>query len=251
MNEGTTTMLNQPTLEKLHGLRLSVMAGTWQEQAKDPKRGSLGFDERFALLVEAEHMARDNRRLSRLLKTAELRYPHACIEDVDTSRGVDKAMLMQLAGCGWVGEHLNALITGATGTGKSYLGCALGQMACRRSLMVIYRRVPRLFEELGLARVDGSYARVLAKLAKADVLILDDLGVGTLKEAQKHDLLEVLEDRYGKVSTVVTSQMDHTRWHEWIADPTMADAILDRLVHNAYKLKLTGPSRRKETATQT
>lgn len=242
-------MLNQPTLEKLHGLRLSVMAGSWQEQVKDPKIGSLTFDERFALLVDAEHMARDNRRLSRLLKNAELRFPHACIEDVDTSRGVDKAMLMQLAGCGWISEHLNVLITGATGTGKSYLGCALGQMACRRNLVVTYRRVPRLFEELGLARVDGSYARVLAKLAKADVLILDDLGVGTLKEPQRHDLLEVLEDRYGKLSTVVTSQMDHVRWHEWIADPTMADAILDRLVHNAYKLKLKGPSRRKESAT--
>jgi DNA replication protein DnaC len=242
-------MLNQPTLEKLHGLRLSVMAGSWQDQVKDPKIGSLTFDERFALLVDAEHMARDNRRLSRLLKNAELRFPHACIEDVDTSRGVDKAMLMQLAGCGWISEHLNVLITGATGTGKSYLGCALGQMGCRRNLTVTYRRVPRLFEELGLARVDGTYARVLAKLAKADVLILDDLGVGTLKEPQRHDLLEVLEDRYGKLSTVVTSQMDHTRWHEWIADPTMADAILDRLVHNAYKLKLKGPSRRKESAT--
>jgi DNA replication protein DnaC len=231
-------MLNQPTLEKLHGLRLSVMAGTWQDQAKDPKIGNLSFDERFGLLVDAEHMARDNRRLSRLLKNAGLRYPHACIEDVDISRGVDKAMLMQLAGCGWIREHLNVLITGATGTGKSYLGCALGQMGCRGSLTVTCRRVPRLFEELGLARVDGSYARALEKLAKADVLILDDLGVGSLKEAQRHDLLEVLEDRDGTRSTVVTSQLDHTRWHEWIADPTMADAILDRLVHNAYKLKL-------------
>jgi DNA replication protein DnaC len=244
-------MLNQPTLEKLHGLRLSVMAGTWQDQARNPQVGSLSFDERFALLVEAEYMARDNRRLSRLLKNAELRFPQACMEDVDTSRGVDKGMLMQLATGAWVGEHLNVLITGATGTGKSYLGCALGQMACRRGLTVLYRRVPRLFEELGLARIDGSYARVLAKLAKVDVLILDDLGVGTLKEPQRHDLLEVLEDRYGRLSTVVTSQLDHTRWHEWIADPTMADAILDRLVHNAYKLKLKGPSRRKETATNT
>jgi DNA replication protein DnaC len=244
-------MLNQPTLEKLHALRLSVMAGAWQDQARDPKTSSLGFDERFALLVEAEHMARDNRRLSRLLKSAELRYPHACLEDVDTSRGVEKPMLLQFASCAWIAEHLNVLITGATGTGKSYLGCALGQMGCRRGLSVVYRRVPRLFEELGLARVDGSYARVLTKLAKADVLILDDLGVGTLKEAQRHDLLEVLEDRYGVRSTVVTSQLDHARWHEWIADPTMADAILDRLVHNAYKLKLKGASRRKEPNTKT
>jgi DNA replication protein DnaC len=243
-------MLNQPTFEKLHALRLTVMAAAWHEQSKDPKIGSLTFDERFALLVDAEHMARDNRRLTRLLKGATLRYPQACLEDVDTSRGVDRPTLMQFAGCGWISEHLNVLITGATGTGKSYLGCALGQIACRRGLVVAYRRVPRLFEELGLARVDGSYARALEKLAKADVLILDDLGVGSLKEPQRHDLLEVLEDRYGTRSTVVTSQLDHTRWHEWIADPTMADAILDRLVHNAYKLKLKGASRRKESATR-
>lgn len=194
------------------------------------------------------YLARHNRRLSRLLKDAQLRVAGACIEDVDTSavRGLDKAMVRQLGTCAWVGDHLNVLATGATGVGKSYLASALGQAACRKNLRVLYRRVPRLFEELGLAKADGTYARTLAKLALADVLILDDLGLGTIKEVQRNDLLEVLEDRYGKSSTVVTSQLPIAKWHEWIGEATAADAILDRLVHNAYKIELKGPSRRKE-----
>lgn len=245
-------MLNEPTNEKLYAMRLSAMAEAWQVQQKDPKIGALSFDERFALLVEAEHMARDNRRLTRLLKDAELRIPNACIEDVKASpaRGIDKPMARQLGGCGWIGERLNVLITGLTGVGKSYLASALGQAACRKGLRVAYRRVPRLFDELNLSRADGSYARVLARLAKADLLILDDLGLGTIKETQRNDLLEVLEDRYGRASTVVTSQLPLKKWHEWIGDPTTADAILDRLVHNAYKLELAGPSGRKERGTE-
>jgi len=158
-------------------------------------------------------------------------------------------MLRQLATGAWIGDHLNVLLTGPTGVGKSYLASAIGQAACRKGMRVLYRRVPRLFEDLGLAKAEGTYARTLAKLSAADVLVLDDLGIGTIKEAQRNDLLEVLEDRYGRSSTVVTSQLPIKTWHERIGDPTSADAILDRLVHNAYKLDLTGPSRRKEKNT--
>jgi DNA replication protein DnaC len=241
-------MLTEPTREKLTELRLSAMADAWDQQRRDARSAELAFDERFGLLVEAEHRARHNRRLARLLKDAELRIAGACLEDVETSaaRGLDKAMVRQLQTSSWVHDHLNVLITGPTGVGKSYLASALGQAACRRGLRVLYRRLPRLFEELGLAKAAGTYARTLGKLATADVLVLDDLGIGTIKEAQRNDLLEVLEDRYGRTSTVVTSQLPIAKWHEWIADPTAADAILDRLVHNAYKLELKGPSRRKD-----
>lgn len=242
-------MLNEPTIEKLNFMRLAAMASAWLAQQKDPKIGSLSFDERFGLIVDAEYTTRDNRRLARLLKDAALRIPSACIEDVRVSpqRGLDKAMLRQLASGTWIGEHLNVLITGPTGVGKSYLASALGQAACRQGKRVLYRRVPRLFDELSLARSDGSYARVLSRFAKADLLILDDLGLGgAQREAQRHDLLEVLEDRYGRASTVITSQLEMKKWHEWIGDPTIADAILDRVIHNAYKLPLAGPSGRKE-----
>ena len=241
-------MLNEPTMQKLLTLRLGSMAEAWHSQQRDAKISALAFDERFALLVDAEYLARDNRRLGRLLKDAELRIPNACLEDVDTAnnRGVDRSMLRQLATETWVEEHLNVLVTGPTGVGKSYLASAIGQAACRRRRRVIYRRVPRLFDELALSKADGSYAKLLARLAKADVLILDDLGLGAPTEAQRHDLLEVMEDRYGRRSTVVTSQLPVPKWHEWLGDPTLADAVLDRLVHNAYKLELRGNSRRKE-----
>jgi DNA replication protein DnaC len=240
-------MLHEPTIEKLYELRLAIMAEAWQQQQKDAKIGALSFDERFTLIVDAEHQARDNRRLTRLLKDAQLRIPEACVEDVAASpaRGLEKAMLRQLASCSWVAEHLNVLVTGGTGVGKSFLACALGQSACRKALRVTYRRVPRLLDELALARAEGTHARLLGKLAKFDVLVLDDWGLGAPKDSQRHDLLEVIEDRYGRVSTVVTSQLPVGKWHEWIGDPTMADAILDRLVNNAYKIELKGHSRRR------
>lgn len=245
-------MLTEQTMERLLAMRLGAMALAWQEQHKNTKVGRLSFDERFSLLVDAEHLARDNRRLTRLLKNAELRFDDACLEGVDigASRGLPRETLNQLSTGTWIAEHLNVLISGKTGVGKSYLGCALGQFACRRGLRVLYRRLPRLLAELALAKAEGTYHRKLAKMANVNVLILDDLGLGTgLKDAQRHDLLEVMEDRYGRSSTVITSQLDVGHWHEWIGDPTVADAILDRLVHNAYKVKLTGPSRRKEKPT--
>jgi DNA replication protein DnaC len=244
-------MLNEPTIEKLRALRLAIMADAWIEQSKNPKVSSLTFDERFGLLVDAEHLSRDNRRLNRLLKDAQLRINGACVEDIDVSpgRGIDKAMVRQLATCAWATEHQNVLLTGPTGVGKSYVACALGQAACRRGHRALYRRVPRLLDEVALARAEGTCARLLGRLAKAEILILDDWGLGTLREPQRHDLLEVIEDRYGRASTIVTSQLPIPKWHEWIGDPTLADAILDRLVNNAYKLDLKGHSRRKVKTT--
>ncbi len=163
-------------------------------------------------------------------------------------RGLDKAVVRQFASCTWIHDHLNIALTGKTGVGKSYVASALGQNACRKGYRVQTRRVPRLLDELALARSDGSYAQCLARLAKADVLILDDWGLCALKEQQRHDLLEVVEDRYGRTSTVVTSQLPMDKWHQWIGDPTIADAILDRLTRNAYKVELTGPTRRPEIA---
>ena len=240
-------MLIEPTIEKLYALKLGSMAVAFLEQQKTAKIGALSFDERFALLVEAEHLARDNRRIKTLLKDADLRISTACLEDVEASapRGLDKALLRQLASCAWVDQSHRVLITGATGTGKSYLACAFGQAACRRGLRVIYRRLPRLLDELALAKADGTYAKTLRKLARAQLLIIDDLGLGHPTDAQRHDLLEVFEDRYGARATVVTSQLPRENWHEWIGDETLADAILDRLVHNAYTFDLKGPSRRK------
>ena len=240
-------MMTEPILDKLYTMRLGAMAAAWQEQQRDLGISELSFDERFSLLVESEHLARDNRRLKRRLKEAELRLPDACIEDVSASsaRGLEKATLHQLASCAWVDQHRNVLVTGMTGVGKSYLACALAQASCRRGLRALYRRVPRLFDELSLAKADGTYGKLLKRFQRADVLVLDDLGLGHLTAPQRHDLLEVIEDRYGRKSTVITSQLPIKKWHDWIGDPTLADAILDRLVHNAYKIELKGTSRRK------
>jgi len=242
-------MVNEQTVEKLYAMRLGAMALAWQEQSGSAGTAKLSFDDRFGMLVDAEHLARDNRRLKRLLKAAELRIPDACMENVKASakRGLDRKLVHELGSISWVGKHLNVLITGKTGVGKSYLACALAQMACRRGVRALYRRMPRLLDELALAKLEGNYRRVLAKLSKHDVLIIDDLGLGSgLKEAQRQDLLEVLDDRYRASSTVVTSQLPVKHWHEWIGDPTLADAILDRLVHNAHHIELSGVSVREE-----
>lgn len=240
----------QQTLERLQALRLDAMADALATQANDPGSAKLDFQERLGLLVEAQWTARENKRLRRALAEAKLRLPNACVEDVDypAKRELDRAIVRQLSSCKWIEEHQNVAITGPTGTGKSYLACALAQLACRRGSRALYRRVPRLFDELTLARADGTLVRLLARFARAHVLVLDDFGIGTLREQDRRDLLEILEDRYGVRSTVITSQLDPKHWHAFIGEPTLADAICDRLIHNAHRLVLKGPSRRKEEA---
>jgi DNA replication protein DnaC len=241
-------MLNQPTLQKLHAMKLLAMAELWQQQQRDPDIGSLSFDERFAFLVDAEHLSRDNRRLARRLNEAQLRHRNACMEDVSEpqKRGLEVSILRKLATFDWVTHHLNVVITGATGVGKTYLACALGQGACRTGFRVLYRRVPRLIDELTLARADGSLSRLFARLARMDILILDDWGLAPLADQQRRDLLEVVEDRDGARSTIITSQIPVDHWHDFLGDPTVADAIADRLLHCAHRISLKGPSRRKD-----
>jgi len=240
-------MLNEPTLEQLRGLKLNAMVTAWQEQTQQAAMQSLGFDERFALLVDAEWRQRENQRLVRVLKDAKLKLSQACIEDIDYSarRELDRAVMRQLATCTWVQEHHNVLITGATGVGKTFVACALAQQACRRGYKALYRRASRLGDEFHLARADGTYARLLARLARTDVLVIDDWGLAPVQPQERQDLLEILEDRHGSHSTIFTSQLPVPTWHAHIADPTLADAICDRLVHNAHRLALKGPSRRK------
>ena len=240
-------MLSEPTREKLIELRLRAMSGAWSAQQADPRSAELAFDERFGLLVDAEWMDRHNKRLSRALREAQLRLRDACIEDLQAStpRGLEKALVRQLATCEWIHTHQNLVLTGACGVGKTYVACALAHQACRKGYRALYRRVPRLFEELLLARADGTYARLLARIARFDLLLLDDWGLTPLDDLQRRDLLEIFEDRYGQRSTVVSSQLPSERWHDHIGEPTIADAICDRLLHNAYRVQLRGPSRRR------
>ena len=243
-------MLREPTIEKLYAMRLRVMASTWLDQDRSPDTIALPFDERLALIVDAEMLARENARLVKNLKDAKLRIADACMEGIDfpRSREVDKAVVRTLATCRWISEHQTVIVTGATGTGKSYIACALAHQACRKGLRAMYRRVPRLFDELRLARADGSYPRLLARIAKIDLIVLDDFAIAPLTDESRRDLLEILEDRYALRATVFTSQLEPDLWHDYLADPPVADAICDRVLHGAHRLALKGPSRRKTKA---
>jgi DNA replication protein DnaC len=239
-------MLPHPVAEHLRHLKLTGMLRAWQEQQQLPDAHTLTFDERFGLLVDREVTERANRRLQTHLKRAKLRFD-ASLEDIDygAPRGLDKALLLSLASCQWIREHHNCIITGPTGSGKSYLACALAQKACREGLTALYLRVPRLFQELALARAEGRYPKLLAAYAKTQVLILDDWAMARLTDEQRRDLFEVIEDRYDRRATILTSQVPVQQWYDAIGDPTLADAILDRLVHNAYMITLKGDSLRK------
>ncbi len=240
-------MLNEPTVEKLKAMRLDALVAAWREQQQQPEVAKLPFDERFALLVDAEWLHRENKRLGRCLKEAKLRLSQACIEDIDYAarRELDRAVVRQLATCRWVTDNQNIVITGATGTGKTYLGCALAHQACRKGYRAIYRRASRLADELTIARADGSYPRVLARIARLEVLVIDDWGHAPMRDQERRDLVEVLDDRHGLRSTIMTSQLPVAKWHDHIGDPTNADAICDRVLHNAHRIVLKGPSRRK------
>jgi DNA replication protein DnaC len=243
-------MLNEPTIEKLKLLRLNAMAEAWAAQHAKPEIAALSFDERFGLLVDAEWVHRENVRLARALKEAKLRMSNACVEDIDYSskRELDKSLVRQLGTCRWVVEHQNIIVTGKTGTGKTYLACAFAQQAVRKGYRAIYRRAPRLYQELALAKADGTYPRLLSRLARTDVLVIDDWALTPITAEQRADLLEILEDRYGNRSTIFASQLEAKFYHEYLGDPTVADAVCDRLLHNAHKVALQGPSRRKEEA---
>jgi DNA replication protein DnaC len=193
-------------------------------------------------------MTRENKRLSRALKEAKLRLAEASMEGIDypPRRELDKAFVRQMGSCRWIAEHQVVLISGATGTGKTYVACALAQQACRKGYRATYRRAPRFFDELRLARADGSYPRLLARLARVDVLVIDDFAITPVSDTERRDLLEVLEDRYAMRATVISSQLPPDQWHDYLADPTVADAICDRLLHGAHRIALKGPSRRKE-----
>ena len=239
-------MLNHPTLDKLQALRFIGMLKALTEQAAMPDIETLSFEERLGLLIDREMTEREDRRLKTRLRQAKLKQ-NACVEEIDYRhpRGLDKSLMRDLIQCQWIKRHLNLLITGPTGVGKTWIGCALAQKACREGFTALYLRLPRLLQELAIAKGDGTYAKLLVRLAKVDVLILDDWGLSRLIAEQRRDLLEIMEDRHDNRSTIVTSQLPLEKWHNSIGDPTLADAILDRLVHNAYKINLKGESMRK------
>lgn len=228
-------------------MKLTAMARAFADQMQCPDMAQLCFEERFGLIVDYQMTDLENRRMQNRLKAAKLRLS-ASIEDLDfrQGRGVDRSQVMALAGNQWVKSHHNILVTGPTGAGKSYLACALAQKACRDGHSVLYQRVPRLLQEIAVSRLDGRYNKLITPINKCEVLILDDLLISPVSRDEQRELLEIVEERYDRKATVITSQLPVKAWHDAMQDPTLADAILDRLVHNAYKLELKGESMRRK-----
>lgn len=239
-------MLNQQTLAKLHSLKLTGMVEALEQQLGQPQSLELSFEERLSILVDRESLYRENRRLARLLKAAKLRV-QACTEDIDYrhARGLERSQMASLVNCDWIRQQLNLCLTGPTGCGKTWLSCALGNQACRQGLSVRYFRMPRLLEQLRIAHGDGSYARLMNQLLKTELLILDDWGLQPITATQRQDLMEVIEDRHERGSTLIASQLPTEHWHDHIGEATVADAILDRLLHGSHRIKLRGESMRK------
>jgi len=239
-------MLHEPTMHKLFAMKLNGMAKAYEEQLQQSQMGELSFEDRFSLLVERQWIWKENRALSTRLKYAGLKLD-ATIEDIDYRhpRGLKRSTIEHLATCEWVKYHQNCIITGPTGAGKTFIGCALAHHACREGYRALYFYLPKLFRELAMAHVDGRITKLLKKIAKAAVLVIDDWGLATLKHHQYRDFLEILDDRQGLGSTLITSQFPVSSWYDLIGDPTVADAILDRLIHNAHKIELKGESMRK------
>lgn len=242
-------MLTHPTLQQLQAMKLDGMAQALQEQLELKNAGDLSFEERLGLLVDRELIARDNRSFARRLKNAKLKQ-QATLEDLDYQhpRNLDAKLLRSLASCTWIQQHHNLIITGPTGVGKTYLGCAFAHQACRQGYTARYSQTSRLLQELLIAKADGRYLKLLAQLSRTNLLILDDWGLETPTAEQLRILLELLDDRYDKCSTLITSQFPTDLWHDKLGGPTLADAILDRVLHNAYRLELKGESMRKTRA---
>lgn len=232
-------MLTQPTHDKLNSMQLFGMAKAFREWCESTKKQEVSLEDFMGFLTDAEWVYRQNRKLQIRLTSAKLKMS-ACVEDIDYShaRGLSKSVMLELSSSKWVQQHQNVILTGPTGLGKSYLACALAQKACRDGFTVVYRRATRLFDELSTARADGTYPAMLRRFAKTNVFVLDDFGLESLTAQHRKDLLEILEDRYGNGSTVITSQLEPKDWHAVIGDATLADAICDRVVHNSHRLKL-------------
>lgn len=245
-------MFIHQTIDRLNAMKLTAMAKAFTEQLQRPDIASLSFEERFSLIVDFQMLDVENRRLQNRLKTAKLRLS-ASIEDLDfkEGRGLDRSQVMSLTMNHWVRNNQNILITGPTGAGKSYLACALAQKACRDGHTVLYQWLPNLLDSLAMARNDGRYQKIMAPLAKCEVLVLDDLLISPITLDAQRELLRIVEDRYGRKSTIITSQLPIKAWHNAMQDPTVADAIMDRIVHNSHKLELKGDSMRKKRASLT
>jgi DNA replication protein DnaC len=244
-------MLNQPTIEKLHTMKLHGMADAFRAQLETAEASQLSFEERFAMLADQQWLWRENRALARRLQSARLK-ERGVMEDIDYQhpRGLDRKLLRTLATSEWVRQHQNVLFLGPTGIGKSWLACALAQKACRDGFSVLHKRTTELFRELAVAHADGSIGRLLWKLSRIDVLLLDDFAMAPLKDGERRDFLELCDDRYQRRSLILTSQVPIAHWHEQIGDPSIADSILDRVIHNAYRIELQGESMRKKRGSQ-